>query len=199
MQLDHVLIALPILHGISLCIFYLCVVPSPPPHLLNHTLTTIPELLSPPQQESLQALLQTLGKTGLQSNLADTKATHPLHEHIGESVPSVDGTCDHKYLIPSLDKTECILAQRIDIGKSYLTTGGVLGMKDSYDVAISRLQSFGEYIFDPSAYPVIEELFESPAFLDAAKATCPPNKQHLDPFQFNIIVQVPGQTVATRE
>ena len=33
-------------------------------------------------------------------------------------------------------------------------------------------------------------------FVAAARKVCPAAKQHLDPFQFNFIIQVPGQTVA---
>lgn len=46
-------------------------------------------------------------------------------------------------------------------------------------------------------YPVVVKLFQQDKFQQAAKAICPANKQFLDPFQFNFIMQVPGQTVAT--
>jgi len=40
-------------------------------------------------------------------------------------------------------------------------------------------------------------LFATDKFQAAARAVCPSTKQHLDPFQFNFIIQLPGQTVAT--
>jgi hypothetical protein len=46
-------------------------------------------------------------------------------------------------------------------------------------------------------YPVMASLFGDPAFLAAAQGICPPHRQVLDPFQFNFIIQAPGQTVAT--
>lgn len=43
----------------------------------------------------------------------------------------------------------------------------------------------------------MQELFRDPKFLQAATEVCPTDKPHLDPFQFNFIIQIPGQTVAT--
>jgi hypothetical protein len=193
----HILIALPLVHGCMLALLsYLT--PETPAHLTSHPIHVLPDLLSTKHAAELRELLRTLGEVGLDTNLADTKATLPLHEHVGEAEPiSADGTCDHKYLLPSIDGTQCILAQRVDIGMAYMQTGGAMGLKDTYEVAISRLQSFGKYIFDLKHYPTVQELFATPAFLQVAANTCPPSKQVLDPFQFNLIVQVPGQTVAT--
>jgi hypothetical protein len=42
---------------------------------------------------------------------------------------------------------------------------------------------------------VIKDLFSRDAFQAAARRVCPADQQTLDPFQFNLIVQVPGQTV----
>jgi len=56
---------------------------------------------------------------------------------------------------------------------------------------------FAAYIFNPEDYPVITDLFGGENFQATARKTCPASKQVLDPFQFNLIVQVPGQTVAT--
>jgi len=57
--------------------------------------------------------------------------------------------------------------------------------------------SFGRYIFTPEEYPVVNSLFKGAKFQTAAGNICPDDKQHLDPFQFNLIVQLPGQTVPT--
>ena len=38
----------------------------------------------------------------------------------------------------------------------------------------------------------IMELFEQESFQKAAKDICPKDKQYLDPFQFNVIMQIPG-------
>ena len=58
------------------------------------------------------------------------------------------------------------------------------------------MQSFGAYHFDLSAYAEVDSLFHDAKFQHAAKTVCPDDKQHLDPFQFNFIIQVPGQTVS---
>lgn len=99
-------------------------------------------------------------------------------------------------MVPSVNGTHCILPGRIDIGRHYILGGGVQGIKEDYSDLVSRLLSFGRYIFDPSKYEIVDELFHSETFQQAAKSVCPVDKQYLDPFQFNFIVQVPGQTVA---
>ena len=43
----------------------------------------------------------------------------------------------------------------------------------------------------------MQSLFESTSFQEASRSICPKDKQVMDPFQFNFIMQVPGQTVAT--
>ena len=89
----------------------------------------------------------------------------------------------------------CVMPGRLDIGKHYISRGGIEGIKEGADALTSRILSFGRYIFDLEAQPVIKKLFESDRFLKAARGVCPDAKQYLDPFQFNFIIQVPGQTV----
>jgi len=48
-----------------------------------------------------------------------------------------------------------------------------------------------------SLSPIVRELFHQPEFELMAKQICPLGKQHLDGFQFNFIIQIPGQTVAS--
>ena len=73
-----------------------------------------------------------------------------------------------------------------------------LSFSRRYETLISRVQSFGAYYFDTfDTHPVVGALFQDAAFQNAAHQVCPPSKPHLDPFQFNFIIQVPGQTVAT--
>lgn len=118
-------------------------------------------------------------------------------EDIGEGQPvNPDGSCSHQYLIPNVNKTLCALPQRIDVGRHFMLSGGPDGVREPYEMLIDRLSSFGKYMTDLSKLPVVEELFASDGFQDAAKQICPADKQYLDPFQFNFIIQVPGQTVA---
>lgn len=135
------------------------------------------------------------------SNMDDLRTIGfvPKHEHIGEAVPiGEDGSCAHKYLAPNINRTHCILPQRIDIGKHFITTGGPDAIREPFEKMISRVSSFGRYMFEKiDEYPVVLDLFNQDTFQNAAKSVCPADKQHLDPFQFNFIMQVPGQTVAT--
>ena len=153
--------------------------------------------------KELLDLVEEIGvKKGYPTNVADTNFYHTEHEHIGEAVPAIkeaDGSviCENPFLVPSRDRTQCLLAGRIDIGRHLILTGGARGLREPYSKIISRVQSFGAYHFDLDAYPIISKLFKDQKFLNTALKVCPKDKQHLDPFQFNFIIQVPGQTVAT--
>lgn len=131
----------------------------------------------------------------------DNKGTGfiPKYPHVGEATPTnKDGSCSHPYLIPNYDKTLCILPERIDVGKHFIMTGGLDGNKEAVGDLINRVSSFGKYTFfkDIDKFPIVKSLFESDNFQAAAKSVCPKNATALDPFQFNFIFQVPGQTVA---
>ena len=118
-----------------------------------------------------------------------------------------DGRCDHPFLVPSQDGTLCVLAGRsafilfinfvypgrvaefstnlmlycnyfsVDIGRHFIISGGVDGLRESYETLISRTLSFGKYMFNLTKYPEAAALFESPQFIAAAKKVCPPAKQ----------------------
>jgi len=166
-----------------------------PAHMINNPSVFLENLITPEQGDTLMNLAKEMKEFPV--NAADLKFYHTRHEHIGEAEPlPEDGICEHPYMIPSVNGTHCILPGRIDIGRHYILGGGVQGLKEPYEDIVSRLLSFGRYIFDPSKYAVVDELFHAEHFQNAAKAVCPAEKQYLDPFQFNFIVQVPGQTVA---
>lgn len=63
-------------------------------------------------------------------------------------------------------------------------------MKESTETLQSRLMSFFNYNFSPEKFPVIQKLFASETFQNAAKSVCPVDKQVTDTFQFNVILQV---------
>ena len=52
-------------------------------------------------------------------------------------------------------------------------------------------------MFDFGKFKQVENLFYDDKFIAEARKICPAEAQHLDPTQFNFIMQVPGQTVAT--
>jgi hypothetical protein len=174
-----------------------------PPHLLNHPIHIQRDLISPSDGKDLLKLVEKIGtENGYPTNTVDTSFYHTEHEHIGEAIPAVqtpDGAvvCDNPFLVPSIDRKLCILAGRMDIAKHLILTGGARGLREPYTKIASRVQSFGAYHFDLDAYPIISRLFKQQKFLDTALKVCPKNKKYLNPFQFNFIIQVPGQTVAT--
>ena len=170
-----------------------------PAHLQGHMVFAQRDLISAPMAKSWWPVWRIGRERRYPANTADTKFYETANEHVGEARPvrEADGGCDHPYLIPNRNRTLCTLAGRIDIGRHLILTGGARGLREPYEKIISRVQSFGAYHFDLAAYPVVERLFKEESFQSAAKRVCPAHKRHLDPFQFNFILQVPGQTVST--
>ena len=169
-----------------------------PAHLLGHAIMARPGMITPEVGKKLNDLMKEMAD--FPSNLnADTKTGFAgSREDIGEAEPiSADGSCTNKLLVPNGAGTSCVLPQRVDVGKHFMTTGGPSASRENIDDMTARLSSFGRYMPDClENYPIMKELFADEKFLAAAKAICPANQQVLDPFQFNFIIQVPGQTVA---
>jgi hypothetical protein len=168
-----------------------------PAHMSGHKVLSFPGLISEENGNMLNALMRELGSFDSNVN-ADLKSGFSgAREDIGEGRPvSPDGTCSHQYLIPNVNKTLCALPQRIDVGRHFMLTGGPDAVREPYEKLIDRLSSFGKYMTDMAKYPRVADLFSTDGFQSAAKQICPADRQFLDPFQFNFIIQVPGQTVA---
>jgi hypothetical protein len=166
-----------------------------PAHLCYHPVHYDSALLSAAAVESLMQLAQTVGDF---PTVIGTDSQYRItHESVGEDSPiSEGGVCEHPFLVPNAARTACILPGRIDVGRHFVKTGGVNALKEKYETLVSRLQSFMYTIFDPSKHAATRDLFGDPKFLSAATSVCPPGKRVLDPFQTNLIVQAPGQTVA---
>jgi len=168
-----------------------------PSHLLHHKLVYQENFIPSDVGDHLLDLIKGFKEFRTNANDLTFYGRKMTHEHIGEAIPiGPNGTCDHPFLMPSTDKKECVLPGRIDVGRHYILSGGPEGLKESYYKLVSRVQSFGRYTFDLKPYPVVQQLFNNKSFLDVAQAVCPEGKKHLDPFQFNFISQIPGQTVA---
>jgi hypothetical protein len=118
-----------------------------PSHMLGHPAKWIEDFIDPGTHEELLELMKTLAV--FPSNKEDLASIgfKPTHEHVGEAVPiGPNGTCSHKFLLPNIDRTLCILPQRIDIGRHFILTGGPDAMRESYKKMVSRLSSFGVYM-----------------------------------------------------
>ena len=180
-----------------------------PAHLLHHPLIYTENFIPPAVGAELLELIKTMRV--FPTNAADTQFYRTLREDIGEAVPltptapnstgavaasGASGRCEHPFLIPNKNRTACVLPGRVDVARHFITTGGPDGVKESYSRLLSRVQSFGRYMFDLDQYPVVQALFASESFKRSAQGVCPVGKRYLDPFQFNFIMQVPGQTVA---
>jgi len=168
-----------------------------PAHLLGHPVVFDPALLDAGAQASLLALARELGPFGSVTGAENTY--NMTHEDLGEGLAHparADGSCGHAFLVPSKDRKRCILPGRVDVGRHYVQTGGVEGLKEQHGDLASRASAFIKYIFDPAAHAATAALFGSAPFQRAARAVCPQRDSAvLDAFQASIIIQVPGQTV----
>lgn len=172
-----------------------------PAHLLGNPVRVFPALLDDVTQAELVALTRALRVfptvTGAEANYTIA------HEDIGEGFENSPlkrggrAVCAHPLLLLSPDGQRCILPGRADVGRHYIATGGWEGLREQHADLLSRVQSFSRYVFEPRDHAVTARLFSSPHFLEAARSVCPAHKPVLDPFQMNLILQVPGQTVPT--
>eukprot|EP00759_Apiculatamorpha_spiralis_P054425 PhF_6_TR6933/c0_g1_i1/m.10148 len=171
-----------------------------PPHLMGHTLVDKTNFLS---EAIVDELLQaTRLASPIYSTTKEPEVFQTIEDNIGEATSvnenaNGNSRCPHKLL--TLDNTgkRCLLPGRIDVGLHYLKTGGVEAKKENVAKLTSRVQPFLHYILDYKSNNLTKRLLESPEMVAFARNVCPKGKPYLDPFQFNFVVQVPGQTVAT--
>jgi hypothetical protein len=183
-----------------------------PEHLLHHPVEYTKNLIKEETGKALKDLVHEMAV--FPSNIAadlKTGGWKTKHPHIGEAVPTIATTnehnittysCDHELMVPNAERTQCYLPQRVDVGKHFIYSGGVDGQRESFQSSIQRVTSFGRYYMGHDALEnklpeVVKNLFTEESFQNAAKNICPKDRQLLDPFQFNVIMQIPGQTVAS--
>jgi hypothetical protein len=170
-----------------------------PEHCLGHKVYVKDDLIPSETVTELLSLIKEF--RDFPNNIDQNKVTGmiPVHEDIGEGIPiGEDGkTCKHPLLFPNTNRTKCILPGRLDIGKHFLLTGGLDGMKENHRDLMSRVSSFSKITFlsDIDRYPIVKNLFNSEEYQKAALSVCPNsnNETVLDTFQFNFIIQVPGE------
>ena len=128
-----------------------------PDHLTNHHVEFIQNLIPESIADELNAMIREM--KSFPSNIAadlQTGGFTPKHEHIGEAVKMENGICVHPYLVPNVNRTLCYLPQRVDVGRHFVSTGGVDGNRESYDILVRRVSSFGRYMMgspSPEKYP----------------------------------------------
>jgi hypothetical protein len=118
-----------------------------PAHLLGHPALFKKEFISEATRVELLELVKSF--KSLPTNVEDLKYYKTLHEHIGEAVP-FSGSCPHPLLVPNINRTLCTFPGRVDIGSHYIRSGGHEGLKETYESLVSRVLSFGVYLFDLS-------------------------------------------------
>ena len=160
----------------------------------GHPVLFDPAVMPADVADELVSLMERLGE--FRTHAADLKFYHTTHEHIGEATPLLGGRCEHPYLVPSSDRSSCVLPGRIDVARAYVKSGGVEALKEPHARLLSRVQSFARYHFNISEFPVVQALFARERFQRLAVDVCPRDKQVLDPFAFTFIVNLPGQSVA---
>jgi hypothetical protein len=136
-----------------------------PKHLTGHPIVYQKNLIEDDTGKELNELIKKFGadSTGFPTNLtADTKtkAVEVLNEHIGEAVPKIPGEpCNHPFLVPDIAEENCILPQRIDVGRHFILSGGPEAIREPHESMVNRVSSFGRFMFDLKQYPVGEKLF----------------------------------------
>eukprot|EP01095_Lingulamoeba_sp_RSL-Kostka_P000883 TRINITY_DN1116_c1_g1_i1.p1 TRINITY_DN1116_c1_g1~~TRINITY_DN1116_c1_g1_i1.p1 ORF type:complete len:475 (+),score=174.64 TRINITY_DN1116_c1_g1_i1:52-1476(+) len=190
------LLFLIVLVGVAIGLWYNHITPSGPQEkpFIYRSLDKIWD------EEELQVLQQMV--KDYETIPSATKDQTSKLEHIGEAEPLVNGTCPNGLLIPNKSGDLCVLPTRVDIALHYLKTGGVSGLKVSYNGLISRMLSFNKFFFSQSSnltleIPGFSSLFESQNYLERTAEVCDlgTDEPYLDPFQLGIIVQIPGQQV----
>ena len=87
-----------------------------PKHMCGHPVIFEENFLREDVARSLRDLTKEM-KT-FPTNVNDLKFYKTEHEHIGEATEiTTNGTCDHPFLVPSIERSKCVLPGRIDIGK----------------------------------------------------------------------------------
>lgn len=166
-----------------------------PDHLLNHPLVDLPNFFT---EKEVDELLEFTRYLHVMPPIAREYDSYtPLTDNIGEAVPYVKGQPCPLYLIPNGAKTHCIFPGRIDVGRHLIQSGGPTAAKEKYGTLVSRVFGFMKYIYNYTEYPLPTRLLSEPKFQKLAKDVCPTDRKHLDPIQVNLVVQLPGQTVAT--
>ena len=170
-----------------------------PDHMLNGTLFYEKELFSRSTQAALLGLVKRIGR--FPCNTEDTRFYVAKHRHIGESVDCDSPEANANPLLVPLNASQkggaCAFPGRVDIGRHWVLTGGPTAIRERFDSMATRVMSFGAYMFDLEKYPEVQQLFSDERFQNAARIVCPDSKSHIDPFQYNFIINLPGQTVAT--
>lgn len=173
--------------------------PKIPSHFTNLPAFAMDDLIDKGTAKELMQMFKEIKVFLNNINQSKAQGFKPTYPSIGEDQPiSADGTCPYELLYPNNEKTACVFPERIDVGKHFILSGGFDGMKEPVEDMIHRVSSFAKYNFMGfiDNYPVVQQLFNNEKFLDSAKKVCPKEKQYLDAFQFNFIINVPGQSVA---
>ena len=93
-----------------------------PAHMLGNPVAFQTDILAVETAASLRQSMKEFGN--FPTNLNDLKFYQTKHEHIGEARPiGPDGACDHPFLVPSSNRSLCVLPGRIDIGRHFIRTG----------------------------------------------------------------------------
>jgi len=136
-------------------------------------------------EENVKELYGLIESHGTYRSAADDRTS--AVQHIGEARDvNSEGKCSHPLLVKNFDavlnKTLCVLPQRIDVARHHLMTGGRGGYKEKYASLVSRMLSFLSYHFESGVQdPRIQPLFESEAYLEKATQVCG-NRSHFDNF-----------------
>uniref|UniRef100_A0A914EEI3 Uncharacterized protein n=1 Tax=Acrobeloides nanus TaxID=290746 RepID=A0A914EEI3_9BILA len=106
--------------------------PGIPAHLLGHRVDFYPEFIDEKTHQELLKILK--GMKVFPTNAQDLQFYNTTYEHIGESEPlDPELGCTSRYLVPNAARTLCILPNRFDLAKHFMTYGGIDGLKENFE------------------------------------------------------------------
>lgn len=178
-----------------------------PPLSPPHPYRTLENFLSTEDHQKLMSLLQQI--KDFPAARSDWTSTNHW-SHIGEAMdPIIDSfdpttnkttyTCPerekYQYLVYNDQIHKCVFANRIDIARHFILTGGYDGWKEKFKIIASRLLLYNNFQFNTSAEPEFVKLFTDKQFVQSVNDICGKDRPYFRPYQLSLIMQMPGQNV----
>lgn len=148
--------------------------------------------------------LNELVKTSTLSTInGESTLLNGLMESAGEAVPVGHSDCDHPFMSVNHNRSLCHIAQRIDVGNHFISTGGFNSNMESYEKMIARMLVFHKKLISILKQHNLDGyLNDHEKFLKYAKDVCKnqnPGKNFdslvLDLFHIDLVVLIEGQEI----
>lgn len=89
-------------------------------------------------------------------------------------------------MVPNEANTFCVLPDRFDMIYHFVKYGGIDGLKENFELLLSRMQTFENHDED---HQITKKLFSN-EFFEAIRNSCPKTEQVLDVFDQSVVIRV---------